>query len=62
MSFSPPQKANSRAYLKQLGMAPVTSVKRCHKRLYAACGSDIVVLRISDWTMEHRWSTAQLER
>ncbi len=56
------QKANGHARLIALGSGPVTSVKRCHGRLYAACGSNIVVLRISDWSMEHRWSTVDLER
>lgn len=42
-----------------VGSGPVKSIKRYHSRLYVACGSDIVILKISDRQVEKRWTVIE---
>ena len=35
------------------------SVKRYHGRLYACCGSDVVVIKISDLNVEYSWNVME---
>jgi len=42
-----------------VGTGPVKSLKRYHSRLYVACGNDILVMKISDRTVEKKWTVIE---
>jgi len=53
-------RANAR--ILTLGDGPVRDVKRLHSHLYVCCGSDIVVIKISDLSVLKRWQAVDDSR
>lgn len=47
---------NAKGETVNIGSGPVKSIKRYHSRLYATCGSDVVIVKISDLQVERRWT------
>lgn len=47
---------NAKGEVTVVGSGPVKSMKRYHSRLYVVCGTDIVVVKISDRQVEKRWT------
>ena len=42
-----------------IGDGPVRGVKRLHSQLFVCCGSDIVVIKISDLSVTKRWQAVE---
>ena len=46
---------HAQAKTLDLGMGPIRSIKRFRSRLYVCCGSDVVVVKIANLSVERRW-------